>query len=145
LLFLPECYALVYAPYGAFLIRLGLSGRISVFQGIKIRVLCAFFRANTRIRDAARVLVVNKIICKIERRCHEEEEELDMMAVLGFGGFDTTKGKEIADNTHGAVNKSKKRIYRQYMNRRGMVRRLLPGIHVFPIVLSCCVFDRWFQ
>jgi U4/U6.U5 tri-snRNP-associated protein 3 len=75
----------------------------------------------------------------------EEEEELDMMAVLGFGGFDTTKGKEIADNTHGAVSKSKKRIYRQYMNRRGMCKRLLPGTHVFPIVVSCCVFDRWFQ
>jgi U4/U6.U5 tri-snRNP-associated protein 3 len=46
-----------------------------------------------------------------------------MMALLGFGGFDSTKGKAVDENVRGAaagaVSKYKARKYRQYMNRRG--------------------------
>lgn len=46
-----------------------------------------------------------------------------MMKLMGFVGFDTTKGKSVAENSRGpakgAVSKHKKRVYRQYMNRRG--------------------------
>lgn len=46
-----------------------------------------------------------------------------MMKLMGFAGFDTTKGKGVEDNKRGpakgAVSKHKEREYRQYMNRRG--------------------------
>lgn len=49
-------------------------------------------------------------------------EEQKMAALMGFGSFDTTKGKQVADNVktaaRGHVAKHKKRQYRQYMNRR---------------------------
>ena len=58
------------------------------------------------------------------------EEELDpdaaaMQAMLGFGGFGTTKGKKIAGNDVGGVRKEKKSEYRQYMNRQGGFNRPL--------------------
>ena len=46
-----------------------------------------------------------------------------MMKLMGFSGFDTTKGKGVEDNKRGpakgAISKHKAREYRQYMNRRG--------------------------
>ena len=59
-----------------------------------------------------------------------DEEELDgldeeeqMQKLLGFGGFDTTKGKAVKDNqdslARGSSGKNKARKYRQYMNRKG--------------------------
>lgn len=58
--------------------------------------------------------------------------EQDLMRALGFGGFDSTKGKQIVDNKAGAavgaVAKHKKRVYRQYMNRRGGFNRPLQKI-----------------
>lgn len=66
----------------------------------------------------------------------EDEEELEvedegmaaMQAMMGFGGFGTTKGKKIAGNNVGAVRKEKKTEYRQYMNRVGGFNRpLSPG------------------
>lgn len=58
---------------------------------------------------------------------NEEDEEVDdeeaMMRAMGFGGFDSTKGKPVVDNATsaaaGGAMKNKKRVYRQYMNRRG--------------------------
>lgn len=59
---------------------------------------------------------------------HLTEEE-QLQALLGFGGFDSTKGKPVEDNgkgvATGAVRKEKKRQYRQYMNRRGGFNRPL--------------------
>ena len=57
----------------------------------------------------------------------EELEELDeeeqMQRMLGFGGFDSTKGKAVEDNQNslamGSAAKNKARKYRQYMNRKG--------------------------
>lgn len=56
-----------------------------------------------------------------------EEEQMQML--MGFGGFDSTKGKPVEENARGAAagaaHKEKKREYRQYMNRRGGFNRPL--------------------
>jgi U4/U6.U5 tri-snRNP-associated protein 3 len=56
-------------------------------------------------------------------------EEEQMRALMGFGGFDSTKGKPVDDNARGAavggVRHEQKRDYRQYMNRRGGFNRPL--------------------
>ena len=58
--------------------------------------------------------------------------EAQMARLMGFGGFGSTKGKEVADNQHGAargaVKKNQNRSYRQYMNRRGGFNRPLENI-----------------
>ncbi|KAI0884434.1 uncharacterized protein GGS22DRAFT_23129 [Annulohypoxylon maeteangense] len=48
-----------------------------------------------------------------------------MQAMMGFGGFGTTKGAHIPGNNAGAVRKEKKTEYRQYMNRIGGFNRPL--------------------
>ncbi|KAI1458402.1 hypothetical protein F4805DRAFT_456743 [Annulohypoxylon moriforme] len=48
-----------------------------------------------------------------------------MQAMMGFGGFGTTKGSHIPGNNAGAVRKEKKTEYRQYMNRVGGFNRPL--------------------
>ena len=63
----------------------------------------------------------------------EEEEEVDdddeeMRRVMGFSGFDTTRGKHVDGNDAGAVSKHKARKYRQYMNRKGGFNRPLDKI-----------------
>lgn len=57
-----------------------------------------------------------------------EDTEQDMMALMGFGGFDSTKGKPVVGNQEGAVNIKKQRTWRQYMNRRGGFNRPLDKI-----------------
>ncbi|KAK0094263.1 hypothetical protein PV326_011410, partial [Microctonus aethiopoides] len=52
-------------------------------------------------------------------------EEQDMMRMMGFCGFDTTKGKKVDGNDVGAVHVILKRKYRQYMNRKGGFNRPL--------------------
>jgi U4/U6.U5 tri-snRNP-associated protein 3 len=57
-----------------------------------------------------------------------DDEEAAMAAMLGFGGFGTTKNKKVKGNDVGAVRKEKKSEYRQYMNRQGGFNRpLSPG------------------
>lgn len=68
-------------------------------------------------------------------RVDEEElkdlgEEEQMKRLIGFsGGFASTKGKEVEDNSKsaakGAAAKNKARKYRQYMNRKGGFNRPL--------------------
>jgi len=53
------------------------------------------------------------------------EEEIDMMKLMGFSGFDTTKNKHVPGTDASAVNIVQKRKYRQYMNRRGGFNRPL--------------------
>ncbi|KAM9360412.1 U4/U6.U5 small nuclear ribonucleoprotein 27 kDa protein [Symphorus nematophorus] len=57
------------------------------------------------------------------------EEEIEMMKLMGFASFDTTKGKKTdgSANAH-AVNVTMKRKYRQYMNRKGGFNRPLDFI-----------------
>lgn len=52
-------------------------------------------------------------------------EEQEMLKVMGFCGFDTTKGKKVEDNIEGDVHVVLKRKYRQYMNRKGGFNRPL--------------------
>jgi len=55
-----------------------------------------------------------------------EDDSMDaMQAMLGFGGFGTTKGQKVLGNNVGAVRKEKKTEYRQYMNRVGGFNRPL--------------------
>ncbi|XP_064421601.1 U4/U6.U5 small nuclear ribonucleoprotein 27 kDa protein isoform X1 [Latimeria chalumnae] len=57
------------------------------------------------------------------------EEEIEMMKLMGFSSFDTTKGKKIDGSVNAyAVNVSQKRKYRQYMNRKGGFNRPLDFI-----------------
>ncbi|KAI1466359.1 DUF1777-domain-containing protein [Daldinia caldariorum] len=56
----------------------------------------------------------------------EEDDSFSaMQAMMGFGGFGTTKGTHIPGNNAGAVRKEKKTEYRQYMNRVGGFNRPL--------------------
>ncbi|KAG7381537.1 U4/U6.U5 small nuclear ribonucleoprotein [Phytophthora pseudosyringae] len=59
---------------------------------------------------------------------HLSEEE-QMKLLLGFGGFDSTKGKAVDENLKsaatGTARRETKREYRQYMNRRGGFNRPL--------------------
>ncbi|XP_792162.1 U4/U6.U5 small nuclear ribonucleoprotein 27 kDa protein [Strongylocentrotus purpuratus] len=57
------------------------------------------------------------------------EDEIEMMKVMGFAAFDTTKGKRVdGANNAFAANIQTKRKYRQYMNRRGGFNRPLDFI-----------------
>ena len=51
----------------------------------------------------------------------EAQVEQQMAALMGFGGFDSTKGKPVEDNkttaAKGHVAKHKRREYRQYMSK----------------------------
>ncbi len=55
----------------------------------------------------------------------EVEEDDGMAALMGFGGFGTTKNKKVVGNNTGAIRKEKKTEYRQYMNRVGGFNRPL--------------------
>lgn len=58
----------------------------------------------------------------------EDDGMGDMAAMMGFGGFGSTKGKKVVGNNVGAIRKEKKTEYRQYMNRVGGFNRpLSPG------------------
>lgn len=57
------------------------------------------------------------------------EEEIEMLKVMGFGAFDTSKGKKMDGSVNAyAVNVQQKRKYRQYMNRKGGFNRPLDFI-----------------
>lgn len=55
----------------------------------------------------------------------EDDGMGDMAAMMGFGGFGSTKGQKVLGNNVGAVSKEKKTEYRQYMNRVGGFNRPL--------------------
>lgn len=55
----------------------------------------------------------------------EDDGMGDMAAMMGFGGFGSTKGQKVRGNNVGAVSKEKKTEYRQYMNRVGGFNRPL--------------------
>ena len=66
-----------------------------------------------------------------EDKADEVEVEADdnMMAMMGFGGFGTTKDSKVHGNNAGGVRKEKKTEYRQYMNRVGGFNRPLSPSH----------------
>jgi U4/U6.U5 tri-snRNP-associated protein 3 len=53
----------------------------------------------------------------------KSNEEIEMLKIMGFSGFDTTKGKHVEGTNHSAINIQQKRKYRQYMNRKGGFNR----------------------
>ena len=57
-----------------------------------------------------------------------DPEEAEMMALMGFGGFSSTQGKQVDDpnSNASAVHKKTTRRARQYMNRPGGFNRPLP-------------------
>ncbi|ELU44741.1 hypothetical protein AG1IA_01222 [Rhizoctonia solani AG-1 IA] len=65
---------------------------------------------------------------EIEEGEDMEEDEEDMMAAMGFGGFDTLQGKSVNGNQQGAANVKKQRTWRQYMNRKGGFNRPLDKV-----------------
>ncbi|XP_034397665.1 U4/U6.U5 small nuclear ribonucleoprotein 27 kDa protein [Cyclopterus lumpus] len=57
------------------------------------------------------------------------EEEIEMMKLMGFGSFNTSKGRKTDGSVNAfAINVSMKRKYRQYMNRKGGFNRPLDFI-----------------
>ncbi|KAJ2446498.1 hypothetical protein GGF42_005672 [Coemansia sp. RSA 2424] len=67
----------------------------------------------------------NEAVDVADEALQQMTEEEQMNALLGFGGFSTTKGKAVAGNNIGAANIKKQRKFRQYMNRKGGFNRLL--------------------
>ncbi|WVO21650.1 uncharacterized protein IAS62_002960 [Cryptococcus decagattii] len=70
-----------------------------------------------------------------ERKREQESEEPDaddpeaqMAAMMGFGGFNSTKKKGIGQNVEGDASVHKQRTWRQYMNRRGGFNRPLDKV-----------------
>jgi len=59
---------------------------------------------------------------------HVQSSQDDMMMkLMGFGSFDSTKGKHVNGVGSGTVKKNKKAQFRQYMNReKGFNRNLSP-------------------
>ncbi|CAK8672266.1 uncharacterized protein LOC143464885 [Clavelina lepadiformis] len=53
------------------------------------------------------------------------DEDKRMQEIMGFGNFDTTKGKKVQQNDVYAINRKVERKYRQYMNRKGGFNRPL--------------------
>ncbi|TFK27412.1 hypothetical protein FA15DRAFT_555403, partial [Coprinopsis marcescibilis] len=47
----------------------------------------------------------------------ENEDDAAIRAMMGIGGFGTTKGKSVLGNQEGSANIKKTRTWRQYMNR----------------------------
>ncbi len=67
-----------------------------------------------------------------DERFDELSEEQQMARLMGFGDFETTKGKKCEDNhttaARGAMAKTKQREYRQYMNRKVIRKDGLMGM-----------------
>lgn len=59
----------------------------------------------------------------------KSDQEVEMMKIMGFSDFDTTKNKKVKGNNTGAVHTVVKRKYRQYMNRKGGFNRPLDYVH----------------
>lgn len=62
---------------------------------------------------------------EVEGQGDDDDGLAAMQAMMGFGGFGTTKGKKVVGNNAGGVRKEKKSEYRQYMNRQGGFNRPL--------------------
>jgi U4/U6.U5 tri-snRNP-associated protein 3 len=62
---------------------------------------------------------------EVEGQGDDDDGLASMQAMMGFGGFGTTKGKKVLGNNAGGLRKEKKSEYRQYMNRHGGFNRPL--------------------
>jgi len=68
------------------------------------------------------------------------DEEEQMQKLLGFGGFDITKGKKIQDNhdslAKGSAAKNKARKYRQYISSLDILLMLVI-VHWILLICEC--------
>lgn len=55
----------------------------------------------------------------------KSNDEIEMMKLMGFSDFNSTKGKHVNGTDVSAVHLIQKRKYRQYMNRKGGFNRPL--------------------
>lgn len=63
-----------------------------------------------------------------EQMLNQDEE--DMMKMMGFANFDSTKGKHVDGSCNMSMTSVKKaNKYRQYMNRRGGFNRPLDYVN----------------
>jgi hypothetical protein len=69
----------------------------------------------------------------------DDNDELRTMAMMGFGGFDSTKGKHVEGNQSGASKTNKQRTWRQYMNR--CVRGISAGHGAVILILFLSSLD----
>lgn len=51
----------------------------------------------------------------LDNGIEEGDDEAMMAAMMGFGGFGSTKGKKVENNAQGGAKIEKKAMYRQYM------------------------------
>lgn len=67
-----------------------------------------------------------------EETTADDDPDAAMAAILGFTGFDSTKGKAVEDNQKGPAKGAAKQVlqrkYRQYMNRVGGFNRFLDAM-----------------
>ncbi|CAH1258099.1 SNRNP27 [Branchiostoma lanceolatum] len=91
-------------------------------QGLPVLVVAGPSVGAVRLLGG-RLIVTSKLEGKTE-------DEIEMMKMMGFCDFDSTKGKHKKDTQTkaGAANILQKRRYRQYMNRRGGFNRPLDSI-----------------
>lgn len=84
--------------------------------------------SRSRSRSAekkARVLQPERPVVTAADLEGKSADEQEMMKMMGFCTFDTTKGKKVEGNDVGGVHVILKRKYRQYMNRKGGFNRPL--------------------
>lgn len=79
---------------------------------------------STSHSDHTTVATTKEKKAAIEKPEDGEDEDAEMMRMMGFGGFTSSKGKHVADNDNdnaaaGTARVKKAHKYRQYMNRRG--------------------------
>jgi U4/U6.U5 tri-snRNP-associated protein 3 len=77
---------------------------------------------STSHSDHTTVATTKEKKAAIEKPEDGEDEDAEMMRMMGFGGFTSSKGKHVADNDNAAAGTArvkKAHKYRQYMNRRG--------------------------
>lgn len=89
-----------------------------------------FSRSLTRSRSRStekksRATVVERPVVTAADLEGKSVDEQEMMKMMGFCNFDTTKGKKVEGNDVGGVHVILKRKYRQYMNRKGGFNRPL--------------------
>ena len=96
-------------------------------------------RERTRSRDRGRARSegrreqhqqeqVEPPILNVEDFEGKSSKEIEMMKIIGFANFDTSKNKKVKGNDSGDIHVSLKRKYRQYMNRKGGFNRPLDAI-----------------
>lgn len=81
-------------------------------------------RSNSPERRSRKVVSERPVITAADLEGKSAEEQ-EMMKLMGFCNFDTTKGKKVEGNDAGTVHVILKRKYRQYMNRKGGFNRPL--------------------